>query len=165
MLNCRKTGFGVSLPHVVFTDDDYVFRSALSTMSESRIIIHLMCTNHVFDLNAKRHISSVFCSKKHANTWLQFRKGLARCRESTTEEMMQVRWRGLIDEWLPNSEKRYTKAREYLEKNVWSKRKRWAVCYFKLHNTALCILEFACQMLDEKFHFILGLRQAKVSDS
>ncbi len=43
---------------------------------------------------------------------------------------MRNLWRNMLDEWLPLSDK--TKdVRIYLDKYIWSKRKQWAVAYFR----------------------------------
>ncbi len=131
MISCWRKAFNASLPKVVFTDDDHAFKSALSAFAESRNILHLMCTYHLFDVNVKHKVGGLLGLKGDDSPWSQFRKGLAACREAACEQILENKWNKLLEKWLPESEKNFHNSRQYMIKHVCSKRERWATCNSK----------------------------------
>lgn len=116
---------------MVVSDDDYTFESALNSFPESKVIRHILCTYHLFDMNVKRHLSGILEIRVGDAKWKCFRESLSLCRKATSQEDLYRLWDELLDKCLDAKVDEHRKARNYLNKHVWSKRERWAVWYFK----------------------------------
>lgn len=65
-----------------------------------------------------------------ASSWSGFRRGLGILREAVDPKKLEILRNAHIDEWLPLSTSTVA-VREYLQNYVWTKRTKWATCYFQ----------------------------------
>ncbi len=130
MLVAWHLAFNSRLPKVIFSDGDEAIHVAIFSVPYASEIKHLICIFHLFDMNAKERGQPVLTSLSGVSTWPGFRKSLSTCREASTAEELRSLWRAMLNEWLPKSPKT-EEVRKYLERYIWSKRKQWAVAFFR----------------------------------
>jgi len=130
MLQCWEKAFSRRIPDVFMTDDDKGMSAAVSSLSYSNEISHLMCTFHLFEMNIKARLHPYISQNGGGDVaWNALRDGLNKCRSAFTEQELDRLWTQLIQEWFGIGSLQDQKAEDYLGKTVWRKRRHWAVCF------------------------------------
>ena len=137
--------FEVRLPSVVFSDNDFNFASALSTVPEPSA--HLLCLWHLVDQSLKQHVASSLCGG--ASSFAVFRKDLMLVRDVAETSVAERLWSELLTAYFPDPVKQ-RRALDYM-KLMYSWRFKWWIC----HNLNAPTLGMLSTQRSEGWHALL----------
>ena len=129
LIDSWHSNYEMKFPEIVFSDGDEGIYGSICGLSYHESVTHLLCTFHIFDLNAKKKLSSVLSSLHGPSTWIKFREELRKCQQCISEDMLQRIWNELLRKWIPKS-KATEGALKYMNNFIWPRRTQWCVAFF-----------------------------------